>query len=253
MNTPNLKSVELQKKLWNELCKEIMKIMGQTDVKYWESLVISFRKLREGIRSSNWSEGNIKFAIKVYEESVHTSLRGRDFAEFRKGIRGLVDELYSMHKKGTNGHYLALDALYQACHLNQYQLAIHQLIENKHHHQKKIYNEHEINYTIQLLQALNQHDCIRFFKLYNQSPHPAYLILLEPSIIQLRKYVLKTMQKSYYMASLSWVATCLGASFSSSSDKENNKNEDIIQIIEQLYKACIDKIENNIIYFKKIK
>ncbi|KAI9309179.1 hypothetical protein BJ944DRAFT_258973 [Cunninghamella echinulata] len=246
-NTPNLKNVELQKELWNDICKETMKVIHHTDTKPWIPLIISLRKLREGVRASNWSEGNIRFSVKVYEESVHTSLRGRDFAEFRKAIRGLVDELYLVHKKGTNGHYLALDTLYQACHLDQYQSAIHQLIHKKQHH--LYYNEHEINYTIQLLKALNDQNCIRFFKLYHQSPHPAYQLLLEPSIITLRQYVLKTMQKVYYMAPLSWVSTCLGLP---SHEKEKGQ-EDTIQLIEQVYKLCIDKIEDNTIYFKKIK
>ncbi|CAO3609100.1 unnamed protein product [Cunninghamella echinulata] len=235
-NTPNLKSVELQKELWNDICKETMKVIHHTDTKSWIPLVISLRKLREGIR-----------ALIGAKEIFVLHLRGRDFAEFRKAIRGLVDELYLVHKKGTNGHYLALDTLYQACHLDQYQSAIHQLIHKKQHH--LYYNEHEINYTIQLLQALNDQNCVRFFKLYHQTPHPAYHLLLEPSIITLRQHVLKTMQKVYYMAPLSWVSTCLGLS----SHKKEKDQEDIIQLIEQVYKLCIDKIEDDTIYFKKIK
>ncbi|ORZ12270.1 hypothetical protein BCR42DRAFT_453622 [Absidia repens] len=175
-NIPSLKSVELQIELWNDICRKTSQVKNPSDTKQWASLVALFRKLREGIWASHWSEGNIRFAVKVYEESVHTSLRGQEFAEFRKAIRGLVDDLYILHEDGINGHYLALDVIYRACHLQQPQEAMNiiyrtELSGSPYHH------GNEIKYAKQIVHALSTNNWVHFFRLTSTST--ADLVILD--------------------------------------------------------------------------
>ncbi|KAI8093516.1 uncharacterized protein BX664DRAFT_329894 [Halteromyces radiatus] len=240
-NTPSLKDVNLQIELWNDICKKTMEIKDPTDMKQWTMLVGLLRKLREGIWATRWSKGNYPFAIKVYEESVHTSLRAKEFGEYRKAIRGLVDDLYHLHK-GINGHYLALDLIYQSCHLQQPQEAMQSLylIEPSSITQKA----EEIVYAKQVIHALTTHNWIQFFRLYQHPPHPAFSVVLEASIEPLRRYALKVMQKAYYSVPIPWVAHSLGLM---------QPSDHIIPLLHSIYPLRIDRIANDTIYFSKRK
>ncbi|KAI8337738.1 hypothetical protein BC941DRAFT_452556 [Chlamydoabsidia padenii] len=235
---PSLRRPELQIELWNEICQKTIKVKDPSDIKQWGILVDLLRKLREGVWASRWSEGNIRFAVKVYEESVHT--RAREYPEFRKAIRGLVVDLYKLHEKGTNGHFLALDAIYQACHLQHHQEAMLSLITTS----SRCYNEIEIDYAKQILEALSTHHWIRFFRLYYQAPHPAYHVILEPAITPLRRHALAVMQKAYYTAPLPWLASSLGF---------DPQHTGLVHSLHTLDtpNSIIDRIENDVLYFNK--
>ncbi|SAM01489.1 hypothetical protein [Absidia glauca] len=242
-NQPSLKEVELQIELWNEICQKTMDIKNPADGKQWIPLTQLLRKLREGIWASRWSGGNIRFAIKVYEESVHTGLRAQEFPEFRKAVRALVDDLYKLDDKGVNGHFLALDVIYEACHLQRYQEAIHSLLQ--HSNDSRCYNRNEINFAKQVVRALSAGNWIRFFRLCRQVPHPAYLVIMDLAVEPLRQHALTVMQKVYYTASLSWLASSL--------DYSSLSHDSLAITLRKLDTptALIDRIENDVVYFKK--
>lgn len=52
----------MQHELWSHIQVKLAEIEGTQDKKKWEAIVDLFRKLREGIFSSQWSRGDFKFA-----------------------------------------------------------------------------------------------------------------------------------------------------------------------------------------------
>lgn len=58
----SLRNVKLQHELWSHIQVKLAEIDGVQDKKKWEAVVDLFRKLREGVFSSQWSRGDFKFA-----------------------------------------------------------------------------------------------------------------------------------------------------------------------------------------------
>jgi hypothetical protein len=113
--------------------------------------------------------------------------------------------------------------------------------------QTPYYHGNEIGYAKQVIHALSTNNWIHFFRLYRHPPHPAFLVLLEPTVAPVRRQALLVMQKAYLMAPLSWISSTLGFTSSPSLDQS-----DLVNILHDLHTpTLIDRIENDSLYFRK--
>eukprot|EP00124_Ichthyophonus_hoferi_P003186 Ihof_evm2s262 gene=Ihof_evmTU2s262 len=84
----SLKDRHEQKKLLDHLVSEMGK---QQSVKGFASLLLLFRKLREGVTALSLKDS---FAVEVYEQAAHCSIQAGDHAEYYVCVLTLVKELY---------------------------------------------------------------------------------------------------------------------------------------------------------------
>ncbi|CAO3607162.1 unnamed protein product [Mucor hiemalis] len=112
----SLRKVQLQHNLWLEITRKCESLKGTVDKEKWEPVVDLCRKLREGVYASNWSEGDHKFATKVFQESVNSSIRAHNYGELMKSLYGLRD-LYKLNGDTENPYYTVIDILFHACYI----------------------------------------------------------------------------------------------------------------------------------------
>lgn len=115
----------------------------------------------------------------------------------------------------------------------------------QHSNDARCYNRNEINYAKQVVQTLSAGNWIQFFRLCRQAPHPAYLVILDGAVDRIRQHALTVLQKAYYTASLSWLASSL--------DYSSHSHDGLAIALRKLDtpSALIDRIEDDVVYFKK--
>lgn len=174
------------------------------DRKSWVPLVSHFRKLREGVYASNWSNGNHEFTIQVYEWSINASLKAQDFDELFKSLKGLVDELYVLKRDLEKPFFTVLYILYFCCFIKNKDITMKQL-------ERLDPSTKEAQFAKQLIHCIFvTKNPIVYFKLYQQAPYMPYKWIMENYHETVRIIAIKMLQRAYLSVSLDWAKIWLG-------------------------------------------
>ncbi|KAI8064455.1 hypothetical protein BC940DRAFT_305758 [Gongronella butleri] len=198
---PSLRDLPLQQELWIDLRDELRTTQFIEQPAPFQSLLDPFRKLREGVRATNWSNGDYMFAVQVYEAAAFVALRARDVDALWTCQRILVDELYKLAKV-TNWKYIALDAMMLALRLDNTGEALLRL--------KKAKNVHYTKYARAVVNAWRDTNSPAYNHLMKKPLHPDCRIMLELFHTNMQERALKVMTKAYMSAPGAWVEHCIG-------------------------------------------
>ncbi|KAI9260895.1 hypothetical protein EDC94DRAFT_610150 [Helicostylum pulchrum] len=235
----SLRNVKLQRELWDHISKKIREITNPNTKKEWEIIVDLFRKLREGIYATNWSHGDYTFAIKVFEHSVDSSIKARNFNELSKSLSGLINDLYIFKKDAQNPYYLLLHILYHCCFVQNTDKAMEILLKLDRNSNEGIFGK-------QLTKCVFvTENPIIFFRLYHNNPYPTFRAMMDNYTDRMRLKAIEVMRKAYLSASIEWVGIWLGV---------KNDNQMVVSIIEALVQpTCIKSVDNDfqLIHFLK--
>ncbi|KAI7863724.1 hypothetical protein BDF14DRAFT_1841578, partial [Spinellus fusiger] len=226
----SLLNVEIQYGVWERLQEMAFNIVNKKDPKSWSSVVNLLRKLREGIYGSQWSEGNIEFSARVFEQSVLCNLQAHNHEELFKCLRVLVEEIYRIPGNHIKSYYHAMYAVLLILHDRGEGMRRIALLSN---------DKPENQFCKDIARCINTQNCPKFFHLYNTCPDIYFQLILLEHRTMMRQEALHILKTAYYSAPDVWISRCLGL-----------KPQDTVSTLQQLIQpSCIDRIEDNVIYF----
>ncbi|CAO3631130.1 unnamed protein product [Mucor fragilis] len=234
----SLRNVQLQHELWSHIQVKLAEIEGTQDKKKWEAIVDLFRKLREGIFSSQWSRGDFKFANQVYQASVDCCIKASNNQELVKSLSGLM-ELYELQDyTNTNTYYTTLNIVFECCYNENLIKATQRItcLET---------NTHEYRFVKQLTKSISSENSLLFFQLYHCNPYPAFRSLMDYYSDRIRIQAIARVRKVYLSASIAWVGKWLGI---------YHDNNVVLSELNRLVKpSCIKSVdyERQLVYFTK--
>ncbi|KAK4518127.1 uncharacterized protein ATC70_001478 [Mucor velutinosus] len=234
----SLRNVQLQHELWSHIQVKLAEIAGTQDKNKWEAIVDLFRKLREGIFSSQWSRGDFKFANQVYEASIDCCIKASNNQELVKSLSGLM-ELYELQDY-TNAkiYYTTLNIVFECCYNENLIKAAQRIacLET---------NTHEYRFVKKLIKSISSQNSLLFFRLYHHNPYPAFRSLMDHYSDRIRIQAIARMRKVYLSASISWVGIWLGI---------YHDNNVVLSVLDKLVKpSCVKTVdyERQLVYFLK--
>ncbi|KAL9537111.1 hypothetical protein MBANPS3_012074 [Mucor bainieri] len=234
----SLRNVQLQHELWKHIQARITEIEGSQDQKKWESIVDLFRKLREGVFSSQWSRGDFKFANQVYEASVDCCIKASNNQELVKSLSRLMDLYELQDYTNAKTYYTTLNIVFECCY-NENLIKATQCITHLET------NTHEYRFVKQLTKSVSSENSLLFFQLYHRNPYPAFRSLMDHYSDRIRTQAIARMRKVYLSASISWVGKWLGI---------YHDNNVVLSELNRLVKpSCIKTVdyEKQLVYFSK--
>ncbi|GAN10933.1 hypothetical protein MAM1_0432c10483 [Mucor ambiguus] len=234
----SLRNVQLQHKLWLHIQAKLADVEGTQDKKKWESIVDLFRKLREGIFSSQWSRGDFKFANQVYEASVDCCIKASNNQELVKSLSRLMDLYELQDYTNAKTYYTTLNIVFECCY-NENLIKATQRITCLQT------STHEYRFAKQLTKSISSENSLLFFQLYHRNPYPAFRSLMDHYSDRIRIQAIARMRKAYLSASISWVGKWLGI---------YHDNNVVLGELNRLVKpSCIKTVdyERQLVYFSK--
>ncbi|OAD69816.1 hypothetical protein PHYBLDRAFT_159686 [Phycomyces blakesleeanus NRRL 1555(-)] len=224
--------------MWVALIEKAAKIKNKDDPTQWEPIVDLLRALREGIYASQWSEGDLEFSVKVFEQSTICCIQANNSDELLKSMRVLVDELYQIPNVVPKNYYRALYCLFLAFHDRTSGLdRINEI--SAHLPESKFVKA--VVYCVIVAE-----DPIQFFALYNDCPDRYFKLLMDTYMDKIRLLSINILSKAYMRVPISFAAHCLGLS----------DIKKTVPTIERLVKpTCIDRVDldTSTIYFIRKK
>ncbi|CEG73888.1 hypothetical protein RMATCC62417_09179 [Rhizopus microsporus] len=237
INVKSLRDLDLQQQFWDYIMNRIWNLDKPECKESWEPIVYDFRKLREGIVASYWSNGDIGFAIQVFEWSVNAALKAQNFEEMFKCLRGLVDELYPLKDSAKKTYFTVLDTLYFCCYLKDMKVVINRL------ELMKDIDTKETKFVKMLIHCIFvSENPLKYFELYQHAPYLTYKVIMEHYHDTIRARAIRTLRKAYLSVSLEWAKYWLGL----------EQEVDVVPCINKLM-PCIDRVDvdRQIVYFIK--
>ncbi|KAF7720951.1 hypothetical protein EC973_005743 [Apophysomyces ossiformis] len=210
----SLKNVALQRNFWDHIVEKIQSLNPSDPKEAWVPIVNQFRKLREGVYASRWSQGEWIFALNVYEQSVLCCLKAGDEDELHKSIRGLVEELYTLQPSLEDSYYTALYAIY---------LSFRDSAAAKDRMTRLKKDTHEYGFSRHVVYSVLSKNPIKFFSLYRHAPDPYFQLMMDNHVMTMRRHAIQVMRAAYYSMSLEWASKWLGLAV-----------EDVPAMLEQL-------------------
>ncbi|CAO3696946.1 unnamed protein product [Rhizopus microsporus] len=235
MNVKSLRDFDLQQQFWDYIMNRIWNLDKPECKESWEPIVFDFRKLREGIIASYWSNGDIGFAIQAFEWSVNAALKAQNFEEMFKCLRGLVDELYPLKDSAKKTYFIVLDTLYFCCYLKDMKVVINRL------ELMKDIDTKETKFVKKLIHCIFvSENPLKYFELYQNAPYLTYKVIMEHYHNTIRTRAIRTLRKAYLSVSLEWAKHWLGL----------EQEVDVVPCINKLV-PCVDRVDvdRQIVYF----
>ncbi|KAL0145626.1 hypothetical protein V8B55DRAFT_1463557 [Mucor lusitanicus] len=234
----SLRNVQLQHELWAHIKVKLAQIEGSQDKKKWEAVVDLFRKLREGVFSSQWSRGDFKFANQVYEASVDCCIKASNNQELVKSLSRLMDLYELQDYTSANVYYTTLNIVFECCYNEN-------LIKATQRITCLDTNTHEYRFVKQLTKAISSENSLLFFQLYHHNPYPAFRSVMDHYTDRIRIQAIARMRKAYLSASISWVGKWL--------DITHDNNAVLSELNRLVKPSCIKNVdyERQLVYFSK--
>ncbi|CAO0793806.1 unnamed protein product [Mucor circinelloides] len=234
----SLRNVKLQHELWSHIQVKLAEIDGVQDKKKWEAVVDLFRKLREGVFSSQWSRGDFKFANQVYEASIDTCIKASNHEELVKSLAGLMQLYELQHYTRAKTYYTTLDIVYECCYNQNLIKATQRITCLKT-------DTDEYDFAKQLTKSISSENSLLYFQLYHRNPYLSFQLLMDYYADRMRIKAIARLRKAYLSASISWVGKWLGI---------YHDNNVVLSEMARLVKpSCIKSVdyERQLVYFSK--
>lgn len=199
-----------------------------------------FRKLREAIFATRWSNNDLNFSIQVFELSSTYCALASNMGELLKSLKGLTQELYPLAEPlniqlPNRPHYTALYILYHVCYTHSLSKAVPYL--------QPMTSHPHLEYANAIMQSVLHTNYCRWFRLYKQSPSSTYTSLLDSCLPYMQERAVKIIASSYYNISLDWAKSTVCMT---------GDDQSVLENIRVWSGGRIDRIdENQTIWFKR--
>lgn len=143
-----------------------------------------------------------------------------------------------VYQFGTPSHYTALYILYHVCY-TQSPAVVTRLIEPANSHP-------DLKYAKEVMHSLLHLNYRQFFRLYKDSPWPAFTSMLDTCQLSIQERAAKILSASYYNTSIDWAKEAIGISA--------KDDQSAIELIQQWSGGRVDRVdENRLVWFRRGK